>query len=671
MAKQVQESGKASWDDSPIREKLQHLPDASGVYQFRSVSGDILYIGKAKSLRQRVRSYFQPSANHTLRIQIMVSLVHDVTLIVTDTEAEALILEEQLIKSHRPRYNVLLKDDKSYPFCKLTVNERYPRLFLVREKHDPQAEYYGPYPSVKDARQVLRVVSRYFPLRTSKMVLDGTKAYRPCLNFQLRRCIAPCRGTVEVSEYQQVVNHVRMFLRGRDKELMGDFETDMQEASERLEFERAAAIRDQIQSLKRVFERQMVLSTKGEDQDVLNLYREGESSVVQVLFIRNGRLLGSDFFYESGSSEASEDNLLGLVLNRLYTGESAHIPREILLPFSYSDQEALAEALNKRAERRVYVSVPKKGRKHELVTMAFNNAKFNLTEQRGRLDRESNVLEQVQRFLRLRKLPEMVEAFDISHLSGTMTVASMVCWKQNRPCKEGYRKYRIRSVSDGDDFASMEEVLARRYKRVASGEMPLPDLILIDGGKGQVNAAAAVLQRLGIHSGEVELLGLAKGRSERRGRIRRKHNEDFEYVVRPNQKNEIRLPRNSVVLHFLQNIRDETHRFAIEFQRALKRKQNLRSLIDEIPGVGPQRKRGLLRHFGSLKRLQSASVAEIAEAPGIPEALAVEIHAFLCEAEQYIRNQTREVSASAKALSRAESQTVARLDSSRWSAKIS
>jgi excinuclease ABC subunit C len=210
LTKQVQESGKVSWGDAPIREKLQHLPDAPGVYQFRSVVSDILYIGKAKSLRQRVRSYFQPSANHTLRIQIMVSLVHDVTLIITDTEAEALILEEQLIKSHRPRYNVLLKDDKSYPFCKLTVNERYPRLFLVREKHDPKAEYYGPYPSVKDARQVLRVVSRYFPLRTSKMVLDGTKAYRPCLNYQLRRCIAPCRGTVEVSEYQQVVNHVRL-----------------------------------------------------------------------------------------------------------------------------------------------------------------------------------------------------------------------------------------------------------------------------------------------------------------------------------------------------------------------------------------------------------------------------------------------------------------------------
>ncbi|MDP7156883.1 MAG: excinuclease ABC subunit UvrC, partial [SAR324 cluster bacterium] len=436
MAKQVQESGKASWDDSPIREKLQHLPDASGVYQFRSVSGDILYIGKAKSLRQRVRSYFQPSANHTLRIQIMVSLVHDVTLIVTDTEAEALILEEQLIKSHRPRYNVLLKDDKSYPFCKLTVNERYPRLFLVREKHDPKAEYYGPYPSVKDARQVLRMVSRHFPLRTSKMVLDGTKAYRPCLNFQLHRCLAPCRGTVEVSEYQQVVNHVRMFLRGRDKELMGDLEADMQEASEQLDFERAATIRDQIQALRRVFERQMVLSTKGEDQDVLNLYREAESSVVQVLFIRNGRLLGTDCFYESGSSEASDDNLLGLVLNRLYTGEAAHIPREILLPFPYSDQQALEEALNRRAERRVYVSVPKKGRKRELVMMAFNNAKFNLTEQHGRLERESNVLAQVQRFLRLRKSPETVEAFDISHLSGTMTVASLVCWRQNHPHKE-------------------------------------------------------------------------------------------------------------------------------------------------------------------------------------------------------------------------------------------
>lgn len=616
---------------APVIDKLPYLPDLPGVYLYKNKQNDILYIGKAKSLRKRVRSYFRPSANHTLRIQIMVSLVYDVSTIVTDTEAEALILEEQLIKTHRPRYNVALKDDKSYPYCKLTVDEMYPRLFLVRERHNPKAEYYGPYTSSRDARYVLKLIARYFPLRTSKMVLDGSRTYRPCLNYQLKRCLGPCQGSVPADEYKEIVNQVRLFLRGKDSELIQQLETQMYQASEKLEFERAAKIRDQIQATRRIFEKQKVLTHDDHDQDIFNLYREADTSGIQVLFIRNGRLLGTDFFYNDESEKVSDDNLIGQVLNRLYTSENAVIPKEIFLPFKYSDQEVLATALEEKAGRRVRISVPQKGQKKELITMAYNNAKINLIEKRNRVIEDSQILRNVQDALHLNRLPEVVEAFDISNLSGTMTVASMVCWKNNHPWKERYRKYKIQTVEGSDDFASMSEVLTRRYKRSVAGELPLPDLILIDGGKGQVNAAVHILTELGISLDQVDLIGLAKGRSDRGRGIIRSNNEDYEYVVKPNQKNEIRLNRHSTLLYFLQNIRDESHRVAISFQRELKRKENLHSVLDDVPGVGPKRRRTLLRHFGSLKKLREASVEDIHRVSGISESLAESIHGFLID----------------------------------------
>ncbi|MEC9230330.1 MAG: excinuclease ABC subunit UvrC, partial [SAR324 cluster bacterium] len=369
--------------DPPLTSKLKHLPDRPGVYLFRNSGGDVLYVGKAKSLRNRVRSYFHTSASHNIRIQVMVSLVRDVSLIITDTEAEALILEEQLIKTHLPRYNVNLKDDKSYPYCKLTLNESYPRLFLVREKHDPKAEYFGPFPSVKEARQVLRMVYRYFQLRTSKMDLNGKKTYRPCLNFQLKRCLGPCRGTVPVEDYDEAVQQVRLFMRGRHHELLEQIKSRMKDASAKLEFEKAAMLRDQARALGRIFEKQTVLDAKGNDQDVFNLFRESNSAGIQVLFIRNGRLLGTDFFFYEECEQVTDDNLLGQVLNRIYMNDKAVMPREILLPFEYSDQQELEEVLNEKSERKVSVLRPHRGRKKELVQMAFNNAKMNLSEQRA------------------------------------------------------------------------------------------------------------------------------------------------------------------------------------------------------------------------------------------------------------------------------------------------
>ena len=628
MSKKPRHFLKGGGAISPAREKLSHLPDLPGVYLFKDDQESVLYIGKSKSIRNRVRSYFHGSAKHNLRIKLMVSRIHDFSLIVTDTEAEALILEEQLIKRHHPRYNVALKDGKSYPYCKLTVGEMYPRLVLVREKIDSISEYYGPYTSVKDARQVLKAVMTYFPLRTSKMLLDGKKTYRPCLNFQMKRCLAPCQGDVSVEDYEKIVRQVRLFLKGRDQELLQELEKRMKQSSKKLEFEKSAQYRDQIQAMRRIFARQMVLDVQGKDQDVFNLYRESDSTGVQVLFIRNGRLLGTDFFFFEDSSEATNDNLLGQVLHRIYMPEGSIVPREILLPFEYSDRKLLEDALNQKSVRRIYVVCPQKGRKKELVSMAFSNAKVNLSEQRSRFAKNTNILKHVKHEIKLNRLPEVVEAFDISHLSGTMTVASMVCWKKNSPSNEDYRKYKINNISGPNDFASMKEVLTRRYNRTLAEGKNLPDLILIDGGKGQINIAAKVLTELGILQ-KVDLIGLAKGRSERkRGRSRGK-NVDYEYVVKPNQKNEIRMHRNSDVLFFLQNIRDESHRFAIEFQRKLKRKNTLHSQIDNIPGIGPKRRRLLLKHFGSLTGLRHAALEEILQVPGIPEKLAKEIQSSL------------------------------------------
>ena len=628
MSNVTRHSSKSGGDISPVREKLSHLPNLPGVYLFKDDQDSILYIGKSKSIRNRVRSYFNSSAKHNLRIRLMTSRIHDLSLIVTDTEAEALILEDQLIKRHHPRYNVALRDGKSYPYCKLTVGEMYPRLLLVREKIDAKSEYYGPYPSVKDARQVLKAVMTYFPLRTSKMQLDGTKTYRPCLNFQMERCLAPCRGVVPAEEYAKIVRQVRLFLKGRDKVLIKDLEQKMKKSSERLEFEKSAHYRDQIQAMRRIFERQMVLEVQGKDQDVFNLFREADATGVQVLFIRNGRLLGTDFFFFEDSSEASDDNLLGQVLHRIYMPEGSIVPREILLPFEYSDRKMLEDALNKKSRHRVHVGCPRKGRKKELVSMAYSNAKVNLSEKRIRYVKNKDILKHVKYEIKLDRLPEVVEAFDISHLSGTMTVASMVCWKNNSPSNQDYRKFKIRGISGPDDFAGMKEVLTRRYSRTLSEGGALPDMILIDGGKGQINIAAKVMEELGILN-KVDLIGLAKGRSERKSGRSRGKNIDYEYVVKPNQKNEIRMRRNSDVLYFLQNIRDESHRFAIEFQRKLKRKHTLHSKIDDVPGIGPKRRRLLLNHFGSLTNLKKASTEEILQVPGIPEKLAVEIWTLL------------------------------------------
>lgn len=607
---------------------VEGLPDTPGVYLHLDEMGRVLYIGKAKNLRGRVRSYFQPSSDHGPRIAAVVRLVREVKIIQTHTEAEALILEANLIKKHQPRYNVHLKDDKSYPFFKLTMNELFPRLFLVREKREKEAEYYGPYTSAKDARETLNVVNRYFKLRTSKMTLDGSRSYRPCLNFQLRKCLAPCRGTVAAGEYREVVKKVRLFLQGRDKELQAALESEMEELARERRYEEAAQARNAIAAVRRTLQKQLVVAPDPKaNQDVLALHRESHFAGVQLLFIRHGRLIGSDFMAMERTEEMEEGEIIGAVMRNLYTRPSVLLPREVLIPYDFEDRKILEDFLSSEKGAKVSITLVKRGAKMKLIDMARENARRALTERINRRRDDEAVLEESRRELHLRRLPERVEAFDISNISGTHTVASMVVWLNNQPLKKDYRKYKIRQVKGGDDFMAMHEVLSRRYRRAVSGEQPLPDLILIDGGKGQVNIARHVLDSLGISPTQVDLVGLAKGRSEKRKRGSRRGEDDLEYVVTPERKYELRLKKNSAALHFLQRIRDESHRFAITFNRSLRKRETLRSELEELPGLGKKRVQQLLRHFGSLARIRKAELEELQAMPGLPEKVAQTIHA--------------------------------------------
>lgn len=613
-----------------MQQILDALPDSPGVYLHKDAGKRVLYVGKAKSLRSRVRSYFQQSSAHTPRIAAMVNQVCDIEVFRTRSESEALILEANLIKKHQPRYNINYKDDKSYPFFKLTTGEMFPRLYLTREKFTKDAEYFGPYASVKDARETLNTIRRHFRLRTSKMKLDGTRTYRPCINYQLRKCTAPCRGEVSVEEYGRIVEQVRLFFQGRDKELISGMERDMAAHSEQRRYEEAGKLRDAIAAVRRTLARQRVLVPDLKaDQDVFAVYRESHFAGVEILFVRHGRLIGSDFIMIERTEDLSEEEILRGWLNRLYTRPTALLPREILLPFPVDDMEVLEEFLTRQKGSRVRIHAVQRGDKRRLIALARDNARHALKERMVRYVDDETVLEEVKRALHLRYLPRRVEAFDISNIQGADPVAAMVVWEGNRPLKSAYRKFKMHTGGRPDDFLAMFEVISRRYRRVAQGENSLPDLILVDGGKGQVNVTRRALEELGISSTQVDVIGLAKGRAEhsrdRRAGMARSDGEDYEYVVKPEMKHEQRLRSNSGTLHFLQRIRDESHRFAITFHRTLRKKRALSSELENIPGVGKKTVQSLLRHFGSLKRVQEADLEALQMAPGLGKSMAARI----------------------------------------------
>jgi excinuclease ABC subunit C len=597
-----------------LEEKLQNLPDAPGVYIMKNARGHVIYIGKALSLKNRVRSYFQKGAKGE-KTEIMVRQIADMETIVTHTELEALALESNLIKKHRPRYNVILRDDKNYPYLRFDIKSEYPRLEVVRRLKKDGALYYGPYVPAGGMWEALALIRRTFPLASCKKEL-GKKPERACVQFQIGRCIGPCTGEVDKAAYQDVVSQVRLFLEGKNRDLLDMLKQRMGEASEKMEYERAAELRDRIAKIEGAFEKQKIISPGFENQDVIGMASEAGRADIQALFIRNGMLLGrKDFFLDDVHGMTNEE-ILGDFLRQFYAKEMI-VPAEVLLPLEVPDREVFENWLTEKRGAKVEVLVPQRGRKRELVQMASDNASQSLREHLLSRRSKERILLRLQEELGLRNLPRSIEAFDISTIQGAESVASMVSFENNLPDKRNYKRFKIRSVQGQDDFASMAEVVRRRYT-TAKKEGTLPDLILIDGGKGQLNAALDVLKELGIEGPDV--VGLAKARSGEEGT-----EKEFERAFLPGVDEPVILEPTSATTHLLARVRDESHRFAITYHRKLREKRAVHSELDDIPGIGETRKKALLRHFGSVEKIKQATVEELSAVPDMTKLAAMEV----------------------------------------------
>ncbi len=589
-----------------LREKVADLPDAPGVYLFRDRRGRVLYIGKALSLKKRVSSYLGGAGGGPERFQIgaMIEQIADLEFILTENELEALILESNLIKTHKPRYNIVLKDDKHYPFLKLDLKDPFPRARVVRSIKDDGALYYGPYVPSTAMWDVLALLNKTIPLRKCRSIEGRTL----CLEYHIGRCLGPCEGLIGQREYGELVDQAKLLLDGKDQELTRQLEARMQGAAETLEFEQAAKYRDQIASLRQVFERQKVISPRGEDQDVFGLAREGQEAQIQLFVIRRGRLIGRETFtFDLGTQ--TPGGLLAALLKQFYLG-ARDIPREILISEALDDAFLITTWLASRAGRRVDLRVPQRGRKAQLVEMAVRNAREALALSLRSSQSREQALSDLQGALGLPAPPRRIGAYDISNISGTLAVGSQVVWEDGKPKKSAYKRYKIKAVEGPDDVAMMSEVVRRRLQRVE--EMPLPDLILLDGGRGQLNAALHVARELGFES--LPMISLAK---------------EEELVFHPARPKPIAVPDRSRARQLLQQIRDESHRFAVTYHRALRGRSALRSFLDDIPGIGAKRRRALLSRFGSVRRLREASIEELRGAAGISESLATTIHDVL------------------------------------------
>lgn len=598
-----------------LEEKLQNLPNEPGVYLMKDARGHIIYIGKAVSLWNRVRSYFQkgPKGEKT---EMMVRQIADLETIVTHTEREALVLESNLIKKHHPRYNIILRDDKNYPYIRFDLKSEYPRLEVVRRIKKDGALYYGPYVPAGGMWESLALIRRTFPIAPCKIELRADRPGRPCIQFQIGRCTAPCSGEADKAQYRDMVDQVRLFLEGKNRDLLDMLKTRMEEASERTEYERAAELRDRIAKIESALEKQKIISPGFENQDVIGTAFELGRADIQALFIRNGMLLGRKDFYLDDVRGMTEEEVLSDFLRQFYAKEMI-VPQEVLLPIEVADRGTLEAWLAEKRGAKVEVAVPQRGRKRELVQMASDNAAQSLRERLLSKRSKERILLRLQEELGLRNLPRRIEAFDISTIQGAESVASMVSFEDNVPDKRNYKKFRIRTVTGQDDFASMAEVIRRRYSK-SKEEGTLPDLILIDGGKGQLNAALDVLRELDI--AEPDVIGLAKARSGEEGR-----EQEFERVFLPGVEEPIILEPTSSTTHLVARVRDEAHRFAITYHRQLREKRAIHSELDDIPGIGEVRKKALLRHFGSVEKIRQAEVEELAAVKGMSGKAAEEI----------------------------------------------
>ena len=588
-----------------LSDKLERLPDRPGVYLYKDDKGQVVYVGKAASLRARVRSYFQASRPRDAKTDALVEQIADLDYIVTANELEALILESNLVKRHRPRYNIILRDDKHYPFLKLTTNEEFPRLVVARRVAKDGATYYGPFYPATALRETLRLARQLFPIRTCAIKIDGT-AERPCLQYYIHRCNAPCTGWETREGYARTLEDVRTFLEGRADDLTLRLTREMETAATQEKYERAAVLRDQIQALNTVREQQKIISTDQEDQDIIGLARQGSEASVQIFFVRRGRLLGRESFFLDRLLGAAEGEILSAFVRQFYT-RNVEPAREILLSAELPEGDLIAEWLAQRRGGRVGLIVPQRGRKRELVAMAEENAALALqTHLLSRDSRRQVVMEDLQRSLSLSGPPHRIEGFDISNIQGTEAVGSMVVWDAGEMKKDDYKRFRIRTVPGADDYAMMAEVLRRRYGKVLEEGSPVPDLVLLDGGRGQLNVGVHVLEELGLDF--VPVVALAKR---------------VEEVYHPESLHPLVLDPASPALHALQKIRDEAHRFAVTFHRRARSMRDLRSELDAVPGVGARRRRALLTRFGSVAGVRRATREELAAVVGPKAATAI------------------------------------------------
>ena len=600
-----------------IEEELKKLPDKPGVYIMKDKFDEIIYVGKAISLKSRVRQYFQSSKNKSLKVRSMVRHIKEFEYIIVDNEVEALVLEANLIKKNRPKYNILLRDDKQYPYIKVTLNERYPRVIKTRQVIKDGAKYFGPYPSASAVNDSIDIMHDIYPIRNCKLNLEKNLGkFRPCLNYYIGKCNAPCLGNVDEDEYMEMIKEIIRFLDGKNLSLIDDIEKKMIEASDKMEFEKATTYRDQLNALRTLQEEQKIVSANDIDQDIIAMARGIEEVCVQVFFIRSGKIIGREHYLMEDSFREDRGEILSSFIKQFYIG-SAYLPKEIILESEITDLEVVEKWLENKKGSKVIITVPKRGEKLKLIEMVGNNALEMLNKYGDRFLRKHRenlkALEEIRYILNLEDLPERIEAYDISNISGVQSVGSMVVFEKGEAKKSDYRRFRIKSIDKADDYGSMEEVLKRRFIRGLEekeqlddnikfkGFSAFPDLIMIDGGKGQVNIALNVLVQLGIN---IPVCGLVKD-----------DNHKTRGIIYDNK--EYHLPIDSLGFKMIYKIQEEAHRFAISYHKSLRSKDMFKSQLDDIKGIGDKRKIALMKHFKSIEKIKNANINELAAVKGM------------------------------------------------------
>lgn len=610
-----------------IQEELKKVPEKPGVYIMKDKYGEIIYIGKAIILKNRIRQYFQSLSNQSPKVQAMVPKIAEFEYIVTDSELEALILECNLIKKHKPRFNILLKDDKNYPYIKVTMNEEYPRILMTRRMEKDGAKYFGPYSNAGAVRQTIDLLKKLFPVKTCRKVLPrDIGKERPCLNYHIYQCLGPCQGDVNKEEYRALMKDICSFLGGRQDEIIKRLESQMKKAADELDFERAANIRNKMISLKHISEKQKVLSTAMEDQDVIAFAKGQADACIQVFFIRGGKLIGREHFILDSIGQVEDKELMTSFIKQFYTS-AAYIPGEIILQEDIDEINLIERWLSGKRESKVYIKVPRKGDKLKLVEMVAQNAHITLNQFKEKLKGDDETirkaLETLGKIVGLEDPPARIEAYDISNIGTADTVGSMVVFKNGKPAKSEYRRFKIKSIEGQNDYASMQEVVYRRLKRAIEGGQQqndrssdsfnqLPDLILVDGGVGHVNAVKDVLKELQVN---IPVWGMVKNEKHRTHGL-------------VSGKEEVNLASNLPVFRLVTAIQDEAHRFALEYSKRLRMKRYRGSVLDEIEGVGAKRKKALLSHFGSIKKIREAEIEELLKVKGINRAVAEKIYEY-------------------------------------------